>query len=433
MKQNSRAIAAIILTDAINNNHPLNQTLSKYKHKTATEHALVQALCYGVMRHYLQLKFIVGLLLTKPLAKKDLLIQHLIYIGLFQLIHMRIPDHAAIFETVAATKQFKKPWMAKLVNGTLRTFQREQESILTQASTDLEASTTHPRWLLQNIQQNWPEYYQRIIDANNDHPPTSLRVNLQHCSLNMAKTALEQKNMQPSLIADTIAGLITDTKEDLTLLKEFSTGMFSIQDGAAQLAAQLLELQPQQIVLDACAAPGGKTCHMLEQEPTIKLTALDKSPVRIKLIAENIKRLNLSMPTLKIADATQIDAWWDNVLFDRILIDAPCSATGIIRRQPDIKLFRTPEDIEDFHLQQNQLLTNLWPLLKPGGILLYATCSILPQENEQLLAQFISKHNDVAPKKIDITTGIKLAIGRQILPGQNNMDGFYYAKLQKMT
>lgn len=473
MKVNARAIAAKIITEVINKNQALkcnysNKLLTQYDNELLSinsssyssnqslsdiqilntdvnqiiptkktilisEHALVQAMCYGVIRYYLQLKFIVDLLLTKPLAKKDLLIQHLIYVGLFQLIHMRIPDHAAIFETVAAAKHCKKPHLAKLVNAILRTFQRDQKHILSKVANNLEASTAHPLWLLQNIQQAWPEHYQQIIIANNSHPPLSIRVNLHYYSIEMAQTMLEQHTMPSSLIPDTKAGLLVHTKEDPTKLQEFAKGIFSIQDGAAQIAAQLLELQPGQVVLDACAAPGGKTCHLLEQEPNIKLTALDKSANRIKLIEENIHRLNLPMPTIKTADANQISSWWDKILFDRILIDAPCSATGIIRRQPDIKFFRTPSDITNLALQQMQLLTNLWTILKPGGILLYATCSILPQENEQLLYQFMTSHADVVPVPISLSTGLALQIGHQILPGQNNMDGFYYAKLRKIT
>jgi len=184
-------------------------------------------------------------------------------------------------------------------------------------------------------------------------------------------------------------------------------------------------------VLDACAAPGGKTCQLLEQAPTIKLTALDISPSRLNLILQNIARLRLPMPTIKAADAACTKTWWDNELFDRILLDAPCSATGIIRRQPDIKLLRTAKDIIDLTKQQQALLTNLWPLLKPGGILLYVTCSVLPIENEQLLEQFVNQHQDAIPIKLNLNTGCALPIGHQILPGQNNMDGFYYAKLLK--
>ena len=431
MKHNARAIAALILTETIAHRQPLNQTLIKYKAQTLPDHAFIQALCYGVMRYYLQLEFIAKILLKKPLPAKHLLIQNLILIGLFQLIHMRVPDHAAIFETVAAAKHLKRLWAATLINGLLRTFQRQQTAIIEQTLTDLEASTAHPLWLLQSLQAAWPEHYAQIIATNNSLPPAVIRVNPNYCSPTAAITILSKHNISASLLPETIAGLLVDTKEDLTLLPEFAAGMFSMQDGAAQLAVQLLEAAPNQTVLDACAAPGGKTCQLLEQAPTIKLTALDISPSRLNLILQNIARLRLPMPTIKAADAACTKTWWDNELFDRILLDAPCSATGIIRRQPDIKLLRTAKDIIDLTKQQQALLTNLWPLLKPGGILLYVTCSVLPIENEQLLEQFVNQHQDAIPIKLNLNTGCALPIGHQILPGQNNMDGFYYAKLLK--
>ena len=435
MKQNARAIAAIILTETIKNKQPLNQTLLKYKDESVKENSFIQALCYGVMRYYLQLEFIAKFLLKKPLPPKHLLVQNLILVGLFQLIHMRVPDHAAIFETVTAAKQLKHLWATKLINGLLRNFQREQATIMEKAAADLIASTSHPLWLLQILKTAWPEYYPQIIATNNSHPPIAIRVNTKCCDTTTTMEILGKYNITAAPIPDTTTGLLVtaDTKEDLTKLTEFDCGKFSIQDGAAQLATVLLELQPGQTVLDACSAPGGKTCHMLEQEPKIKLTALDISASRVNLIMQNIARLKLTPPTIKVADAALPETWWGNVLFDRILLDAPCSATGIIRRQPDVKLFRTASDIEALTKQQQKLLTALWPLLKPGGILLYATCSVLPQENEQLLEQFIKSHNDAEPIKITLSTGYKLAIGQQILPGQNNMDGFYYAKLKKRS
>lgn len=433
MKLNARAIAAMVLTETIQTAKPLNQVLVQHQQLAIQEQALIQALCYGVMRYYWQFKFITSLLLAKPLANKELMVQHLIYLGLFQLLYMRIPDHAAIFETVAASKQVNKAWAVKLINGVLRTFQRQQTELLAKVAGNLAASTAHPLWLLTKIRQAWPQYEAQIIAANNAHPPMAIRVNLRASSVSSVMAMLTKQGVEPQLILDTVAGLVMamDSKEDLTKLPEFAAGYYSIQDGAAQLAMQLLELQPQQRVLDACAAPGGKTCHLLEYEPTIKLIALDKYASRAKLIQQNIQRLKLPSPIIKAVDARQIADWWDHLLFDRILLDAPCSATGIIRRQPDIKVLRKEQDIAALSAGQTQLLTSLWPLLKPGGILLYATCSILPEENEQILAQFIASHHDAVPGKIDIQTGIALKIGRQILPGQNSMDGFYYAKLLK--
>lgn len=433
MRYNARALAAMILTDCLKNKHPLNYTLLKYKDQTIEENAFVQALCYGVIRYYLQLDFITKTLLTKPLPPKHLLAQNLILVGLFQLMHMRVPDHAAIFETVAAAKQLKQLWAVNLINGLLRNFQREQSNILAKIQHDLVAQTAHPLWLLHALKTAWPKDYDQIIATNNSHPPVTIRINTNFCAIEAALASFTKYNITVTPIPDTTAGFLVNANEDLTLLPEFTDGMFSLQDGAAQLAAQLLELQPEQTVLDACAAPGGKTCHMLELEPSIKLTALDISAPRIDLIMQNITRLKLTPPVIKIADAAQPATWWDNVQFDRILLDAPCSATGIIRRQPDVKLFRTTADITNLAMQQQNLLAALWPLLRVGGILLYATCSLLPAENEQILEQFIQLHDDAEVVPIELSTGCKLALGRQILPGQSNMDGFYYGKLKKLT
>ena len=431
MIKNSRAIAASIITEAITEQLPLQQVLVQYKISNGEEHSFIQALCYGCMRFYLQLEFIADKLLAKPLPDKHFVVHNLLLIGLLQLLHMRVPDHAAIFETVEASKVLNKLWAGKVINGVLRSFQRQQQELMQQVSRDQVASSAHPLWLLQAIKAAWPAEQEAIIAANNCHPPLALRVNTQQSSLESAISTLSQHDITTEAITNTPAGLIAETSLDVTMLDEFKAGMYSIQDGAAMLAATLLDLQPGQAVLDACAAPGGKTCHMLELEPQIKLTALDKVAARLQLVRQNIKRLQLPEPCMKVADAALVDSWWDNILFDRILLDAPCSATGIIRRQPDVKVFRTAADIAKSSAQQRQLLNALWPLLQPGGILLYATCSILPAENEELLAQFVALHPDAAVVPINLEVGCKLSIGLQILPGQNNMDGFYYAKLQK--
>lgn len=385
----------------------------------------LQALTFGVCRFYFQLEAIIKLLLPKPLKKKDHDIHSLLLVGLYQLNAMRVPPHAAVRETVAACALFKKTWAKSLVNALLRQFLRDQERVLQQIQSSPEAAYAHPLWMIAKIRKAYPEDWQAILLANNTHPPLSLRVNQQR----MAAADYLQK-VEGELIPETTHGITLTTALDVALLPGFLEGELSVQDGAAQLAADLLELAPKQRVLDACAAPGGKTTHILEIEPTVDLIAIDSSAERLTEVQENLTRLHLTATTIA-ADVLAINEWWDGQRFDRILLDVPCSASGVIRRHPDIKLLRRETDIAKLTEVQLRLLEGVWPLLKAGGLLLYATCSIFQEENAAIVSAFLQKETTAHEDKIAASWGQSSLVGRQILPGWHNMDGFYFARLRK--
>lgn len=429
-KINPRATAAKILAEIFNKKNSLKIPSEK---EIGKDRNLIQEFCFGVLRWYWQLDAITKLLLSKSLKTKDNDIFALLLIGLYQLIHLRTPDHAAISETVQATRALKKPWAAGLINATLRQFQREKINILETISKDPIANHSHPDWLIRIIKTAWPDQWENILKANNQYPPLTLRTNQLKISREKYLEKLNQQSVAATITEFSKHGITLTEACDVKKLPGFSDGEISVQDESAQLTAELLELQPGQIVLDACAAPGGKTAHILETEPNLKnLLAIDVDKKRLERIEENLMRLQLNKNIeLLCADAAQPATWWNQELFDRILLDAPCSATGVIRRHPDIKFLRREDDIPQLAAQQLQLLNMLWPLLKPNGLLVYATCSILPQENEMVLTQFLQTHSDAQEKIITSNWGIVKTIGRQLLPQANGHDGFYYAKLQK--
>lgn len=426
--KNPRLIATHILTDVIFNGLSLNRAFDKHLHHKRDQ-ALIKEMCYGTLRWHPRLMFIAQQLL-KNTVDHDVLA--LILIGLYQLMEMRIPAHAAVDETVSTTKDMKKARASSVVNAVLRNYQRQSAALSMSLQKNPVAFFAHPEWLLAELQQAWPKQWQDIVAANNAHPPFSLRVNLLQISRDSYLRQLAQHEMKAVVHAHNSSGLTLTTPIDVSQLPGFSAGEVSVQDEAAQFAATLLDVGFRHHVLDACAAPGGKTAHILESQPTLaNLVAVEKDPERLKKVAENLHRLHLNA-TLVEGDATKPDTWWDQQLFDRILVDAPCSATGIIRRRPDIKIHRRPSDIESLAKQQLQLLESLWPLLAPGGMLVYATCSILPQENEHVVRAFMSLHQDAVEKPINAEWGEAVAVGRQILPSVNGMDGFYYARLEKI-
>ncbi|MBV1872363.1 MAG: 16S rRNA (cytosine(967)-C(5))-methyltransferase RsmB [Gammaproteobacteria bacterium] len=432
--KSSRALAVRILTplfaDAPSGN--LTEQFDAQLHKADEKsQGLVKELCFGVCRHYLYLHNIALALLSKPLKKKDKDIELLILIGIYQLKFLRTPDHASINETVAACAPLKKPWAKGLINGVLRNYLREQDKITAGISQDYSVQTSHPSWLVDALKADWPTHYRDILEANNQPAPLSIRVNLQQQNLSDTLASLSAANISAKACAFSKSGITLENAVSVENLPGFNAGLCSIQDESAQLAAELLKLEPGQRVLDACAAPGGKTCHILENQADIdQLIALDKVAPRLDKVRSNLSRLNLHAE-LKAADAADLSSWWDNQLFQRILLDAPCSATGIIRRHPDIKWLRKERDISTLAQQQLQLLKILWQTLAPGGILLYATCSVLKQENENLVGQFLSQTNDAQEIKITADWGISTTIGRQIFPKTGGQDGFYYARLRK--
>lgn len=429
---NVRATAAKIISQLLENQCSLSQILPKFKEqcKTKEEASLLQALCFGVLRWYPRLQFFAAQLLQKPMKEKDSDVYHLICLGLFQLTWMRIPAHAAISETVEATKDLNKPWAKGLVNAILRHYQRQFSDLQTLLDNDESALTAHPVWLLNHIKQSFPLHWQEIVEANNTQAPLVLRVHLGKISREEYLTLLQKEGYNAeSLMLHPTAIKITPPS-DVKNLPGYSAGLFSIQDGSGQFAAPLLNLAPGLRVLDACSAPGGKLGHILETEPKAQVIALDIKSEGTALIKENLHRLQLNA-TVLTADANAPQEWWDGILFDRILCDAPCSASGIIRRHPDIKLLRNQNDIARLNEEQSKLLQTLWSLLKPGGILLYATCSIFPEENQNIIEQFLKAHSEAHLLPFTLPCGVPLSIGHQFLPGQNDMDGFYYARMEK--
>jgi 16S rRNA (cytosine967-C5)-methyltransferase len=428
---NVRVVAAEAIGQVLRG-RSLSAVLPKYSEKVAdTDQALFKQLCFGTLRWYPQLQAIVNHLMSKPIKDKEREIQALLACGIYQLMYMRVADHAAINETVAATVKLKRLWAKGLVNAVLRNFQRQQQQITASLSTNTEFATAHPQWLVSRLHKAWPRQAEEILQANNLQAPMCLRVNALRCSRDDYLQLLVDADIGASPTQYSDCGVMLDSPQDVTKLPGFADGFVSVQDESAQLAASLLDVQPGHAVLDACCAPGGKTCHILESQPQLSsLTAIDLEEKRLERCKDNLQRLDLQA-NLIAADVGAIDQWWDNNSFDRILLDAPCSASGVIRRHPDIKLLRQDTDIENLSKIQTELLEKVWKTLRKGSMLIYATCSVLPQENDHVVAKFLAINNDASLVKIEADWGIATDFGRQIFPSAKGGDGFYYSRLQK--
>lgn len=397
------------------------------------DRAFIQALCYGVTRQYHRLDFILQQLLSKPLRNKDTDIKMLLLMGLYQLRFMRVKPHAAVSETVSAAN--RKSWAKPLINGVLRQYIREQESLEEKADQDSSASCSHPQWLIKQIERDWPEQLNTLLAENNRQPPMTLRVNLAQGSRDAYLELLAEHSIDAETVSFCSSAIVLEQAVNVEKLPGFSAGfsagLVSVQDTAAQLAAELLDVQPGHAVLDMCAAPGGKTAAILERQiESVSVMAVDIDQSRLERVEQNLQRLKLQAKTV-VGDATQAETWVEGKTFDRIMVDAPCSALGVIRRHPDIKILRRESDIAVLQVVQQQILNAAWELLVPGGMLLYATCSVLKQENEQQIEAFLEQHVDASDKPVEVNWGLKRKFGRQILTGDSDMDGFYYAKLVK--
>lgn len=431
MALNVRRAAAQVIAQILRQQGSLSSILPMLQPKLAeSDRPLLQELCFGTLRWQPRLDAYLQLLLDKPLRAKDSDIQALLLLGLYQLLYTRIPDHAAIGETVEIARALKKPWATKLLNGVLRRFQREQQVLDQQLLSNSVFNTAHPAWLLHCLQQAWPDHLAGIVHANNTHPPLTLRLNLQQQERTAYLAELNALNIIATATTYSPAGITLAQACDPRSLPLFAEGQVSVQDEAAQLSAGLLDLSAGQRVLDACCAPGGKTGHILESQTDLTVVSLDSDERRLQRVRENLARLKFDAKIV-CGDASQPSTWWDGERFDRILLDAPCSATGIIRRHPDIKQLRTAEDMQRLAALQRDILVGLWPLLKPGGILLYATCSIMPEENTDLIAAFLASQADASCDLLDVTWGLPQPYGRQLLPDAQGHDGFYYARLRK--
>lgn len=425
---NTRAVAAGVLVQVIHEGHFLSLALGPHLAgiPKETDRAFVQALCYGTLRWYWRLERVLAALTRKPI--KDEQVRALALLGLFQLRYTRVKPHAAVAETVAAAGS--KSWAKPLLNGILRTYQRERARLESEAEAG-DFASAHPPWLVECLRQDWPDRYLELLDSNNQAPPLTLRVNGRRASRDDYLSRLELAGIPAHSSAAVAGAVIVDSPVPAERLPGFADGSVSVQDAAAQLAAVLLDPEPGQRVLDLCAAPGGKTAHLLEYCPEVtELVAVDIVAERNTRVLQNLARENLAA-TVLTGDATRPETWWDGRPFDRILVDAPCSATGVIRRHPDIKVLRRLADLGNLTALQQRILGAAWDLLKPGGHLLYATCSVLRRENEMQIGEFLQSHPDAVELPISADWGIPVSHGRQIPTGDREMDGFFYAKLEK--
>ncbi|AYG42811.1 16S rRNA (cytosine(967)-C(5))-methyltransferase RsmB [Pseudomonas sp. Leaf58] len=431
---NPRLAAARALAAVLSGKASLNSSLPAQLDKVdERDRGLTQDLAFGTARWQPRLDLLAAQLLQKPFKAADADVQALLLVGLYQLFYTRIPAHAAIGETVGCADKLKKPWAKGLLNAVLRRAQREGEELLASMERDPVVRTAHPRWLQKALKAFWPEQWEAICAANNAHPPMILRVNRRHHSRDAYLALLAEAGISASACQYSRDGIVLGEACDVRGLPGFAEGWVSVQDEAAQLSADLLDLAPGQRVLDACCAPGGKTCHLLEAEAGLAhVVAIDLEAKRLTRVRENLDRLQLDAELIA-CDARDTASWWDGKPFQRILLDAPCSATGVIRRHPDIKLTRQADDIPALAALQGELLDALWPTLEVGGTLLYATCSSLPTENTEVIDAFLTR--TPGARELDLATeaGLRQPHGRQLLAQEGGHDGFYYAKLIKIA
>lgn len=425
--QPMRAIAAGVLL-AVENGQSLSQCLPPALNRLPpNDRPELQALCYGTCRWFHRLDGELGGRLKKPLRKPDRVVHHLMLVALFQLRFSQQATYAVLNETVEACRALDKPHLTGLVNGVLRAAEREGAP----EPADDTARYSHPGWMVEKLRHNWPDDWQRILEANNAQAPMTLRVNALRFGRGEYLRLLADAGIEASATGFAPHGIQLARPVPVDRLPWFSDGAVSVQDEAAQLCTTLMDLAPGQRVLDACAAPGGKTCAILEACAGLaELVAIDESADRLPRVQENLERLDLHA-TLTQADAAATDTWWDGKPFDRILLDVPCSASGVIRRHPDIKLLRRESDITPLAAIQLGLLEALWAILKPGGRLVYATCSVFPQENHRIIQRFCKQQTDAVLFEPDAQWGRDMGAGRQLLPDPDSHDGFFYAVLEK--
>ncbi|MDU6389064.1 MULTISPECIES: 16S rRNA (cytosine(967)-C(5))-methyltransferase RsmB [unclassified Pantoea] len=423
---NLRSLAAQLIERVIDKGESLSAVLPAAQKKVGDKDgALLQELCFGVLRTLPQLEALIGKLMARPLSGKQRVLHYLIMVGIYQLLYTRVPAHAALAETVAGAEVLKRANLKGLINGVLRQFQRQQVELIAEVD-HAPQRYLHPGWLLQRLQKAWPDNWQRIVDANNQRPPMWLRVNRQHHSRDSWLALLTESGK--AAVADETAfdALRLEAPAPVGQLPGFADGWVTVQDLSAQRCALLLAPEDGEQILDLCAAPGGKTTHILEIAPKAQVMAVDVDAQRLTRVKENLQRLNMQAE-VKQGDGRTPAAWCGERQFDRILLDAPCSATGVIRRHPDIKWLRRDRDIAELASLQREILDAIWPHLKPGGILLYATCSVLPDENEAQIDAFLSRHADA---RAEALPDGKIS-GLQVFPTIDGGDGFFYAKLIK--
>ena len=431
MKPDTRALAATGLAEVALKGASLREVMTRHAPRLhdPRDRALLMALLSEGARWWLRFDAAIDDLLDKPLRKREPAVHVLLVLGLVQLEILELQDYAAVAATVEAARVLKRPQLAGLVNAVLRRWQRERETRLARLDARPQTRHAHPAWLADALQADWPAQAEAVMAADNREPPLMLRANRRRVERQTLIDRLQAAGHDAGAHAWLADGIVLPHSTDVTRLPGFDEGLFAVQDGAAQVAADLLGAQPDERVLDACAAPGGKACHLLERAD-ITLAALDTDPARLQRVDENLQRLGLHA-NLLAGDAAEPATWWDGQPFDRILIDAPCSASGVLRRRPDVRLHRRATDIATLAALQQRILATLWPLLKPGGRLLYVTCSLLRDENEAAIQSLLASNDDAQVLPFTLPAGQPGKHGWQILPGDGDLDGMYYAMLGK--
>lgn len=429
--QNPRLAAIKALSEVLDDKRNLGDCEALSRLEDDRDKAFARNLTYGVLRWLGSLEWLAAKLLDKPLKKREVAVQRLVLLGLQQLWHDHTASHAAVNETAECARLLGKPWAVGLINAVLRRFQRERESLLGKME-QAGKQFAHPDWLLQRFKDDWPAQWQDIVEANNLQAPLWLRINRLKADETALRSRLKTAGFEVSDHEFARDAIRISPAAAVTKIPGFEEGWLSVQDPAAQLARDLLAPQSGDRILDACAAPGGKTAHLLESCQGLELTVLDKQEQRIGQIKQNLDRLGLTAETIT-ADASAPETWWTGKTFHKILLDAPCSATGVIRRHPEIKWLRSNGQVDAVVQKQANLLDALWPLLEPGGLLVYATCSILKCENSHQIHQFLKRHTDAVAEVPALECGVDSPEGRQILPGEAGMDGFFYAVLRKSS
>jgi len=423
---NLRSQAAQAVEQVVEQGQSLSNILPPLQQKVSDkDKALLQELCYGVLRVLPQLDWLINKLMSRPMTGKQRTVHYLIMVGLYQLLHTRIPAHAALAETVESAVAIKRPQLKGLINGVLRQFQRQQEALLEEFANS-DNRFLFPAWLLTRLQKAWPQQWQQVVEASNQRPPMWLRINRQHHTRDSWLALLEESGLQGFAHPAYPDAVRLATPAPVTALPGFAEGWVTVQDASAQGCVAFLAPQNGERILDLCAAPGGKTTHILEAAPQASVLAVDIDEQRLSRVYDNLKRLGMKAE-VKQGDGRFPAQWCGEEKFDRILLDAPCSATGVIRRHPDIKWLRRDRDIPELAQLQSEILDAIWPHLKPGGTLVYATCSILPEENSQQVAAFLKRTPDAQLSE----TGTPEQPGQQNLPGAEEGDGFFYAKIVK--
>lgn len=448
-KVSARLQAVWWLSAVIKDGRSLNEILSlsfNNKFNSLEENssgvAFAKHILFGSLRYYHQIKAILDQLLEKPLKQKDADVYCILISGVYQLMYLSVPDHAAISESVDLTKKIKKKWAAGLVNAVLRGFQRKKNEIedkLNKADTYI---YSHPNWIINQLKIDWPGNYKEILIANNERAPMTIRINSILLNKQAYNKLLKEQSITTKEHLLAKDALILDKPCDVFSLPGFNEGKVTLQDAAAQLVVEQLDLSSNLRVLDGCSAPGGKTTHILQREPSTDLTSIEKSGPRLEKIEKVLSRFNMDDNSFKVSllnvDFLDFKQWWDEELYDRILIDVPCSASGVIRRNPDIKIHRKKTDLKALTEIQMKILQSAWEMLKPGGILVYATCSVFKVENEDQITDFLKIYKAKLlelPYDLNQTIKEKLNhaadLGYQFFPGQMQMDGFYFCGLEK--